>query len=83
MRKMKNKHGTILNVTEWWMTINNWEYYITEQIDEDDSDIVFALVLGFEDEMGDISRKEIMPYIRLKTQDLNEIAPATDWRWID
>lgn len=80
MRKMRNKHGDVLKIVEWWMTVNHWEYYITDQ--EEDDDIVFAMVCGFEDEMGDISRKEIRPYIRSRTQDLNEIQPAPGWEWI-
>ncbi len=78
---MKNKHGDILNVVEWWMTVNHWEYYITDQ--EENEDIVFAMVHGFEDETGDISRKEIRPYIKARTSNLNEIQPAIGWQWID
>lgn len=81
MRKMKDKHGDILNIVDWWMTVNHWEYYITDQ--EEDDDIVFAMVCGDFDEMGYVSKAEINPWIRSRTSNLNEIQPAPGWQWID
>lgn len=83
MRKMKSKHGTVLNVVDWWMTINMWEYYISDQEDETNNDIVLAMVCGFEDEMGDISKAEVRPYVKMRTSNMNEIQPAPGWQWID
>jgi predicted CDP-diglyceride synthetase/phosphatidate cytidylyltransferase len=81
MRKMKHKKtGTILNVVEHVITKNYWEYYITDEHFNDD--IVAALVMGFETEIGDISLSEIKPYMMTRTKDLSEVMPAEGWHWV-
>lgn len=82
MRKMKNKsYGTVVNVTEFAMTRNMWEYFITDNKFNDD--IVCAVVNGFECEMGDVYLPEINPYVLTRSNDLSELAPAPGWEWID
>lgn len=82
MRRMKNEYG-VVNVVEWIQTSNFWEYYITDQKDADNNDIVFAVVMGFVTEMGDISLAEIAPYIRIRTKDLSKLAPAEGYSWVE
>ncbi len=82
MRTMKNQYGK-LNITEHIITKGFWEYYITDQIFSEDGDIVQAVVMGHETEVGDISLSEIKPYIITRTRNLNEVAPAEGWQWVD
>jgi hypothetical protein len=82
MRQMQNKYGQ-LNITEHIITKNFWEYYITDETFGDDGDIVQAVVMGFETEIGDISLAEIKPYIITRTRNLNEVMPADGWQWVD
>lgn len=81
MRKMR-RIGTdiVINVTSYRMLVNKWEYYITD--DKHNEDIVRALVMGFETELGDISLSEITPYTMCQTNDLNEVLPAIGWEWV-
>lgn len=79
MRRMKRK-SDIINVIEFCMTINNWEYYISE-IDE--NNIAFCLVDGFEMKMGYVDLEEIKPYITVRTKELDSIQPARGWKWIN
>jgi hypothetical protein len=78
MRKMNSKFGSV-NVIEHIMCKGFWEYYITDENFSDD--IVQAVVMGFEVEIGDISLSEIKPYIITRTKDLSELMPAEGWRW--
>lgn len=80
MRQLHGKCGTVLNIVEHWITKGFWEYYITDEVFDDD--IVAALVMGFETEIGDISRSEIKPYIITKTKDL-DIMPPPGWQWVE
>jgi hypothetical protein len=82
MRKMKNSsYGTVVNVVSLAMTSNFWEYFITDNHFTDD--IVTAVVKGFETEMGDISLKEIKPYLMCQSSDLRDVMPAPGWEWVD
>lgn len=89
MRRMKNlKTGTVINVVKHIMLSNNWEYYVIDQKDYDtgetrSDEIIFCLVMGFETELGDVSISEIAPYIRSITSNLQELAPADGWEWVD
>jgi hypothetical protein len=81
-RKMK-KGKTTLTVTRHIMTRNMWEYYLTDDVMEGtDGDIVRALVMGIETELGDVSLKELKPYMISNTADLSELAPAGGWSWV-
>jgi len=81
MRKMRNiKTGITINVIKHIIIKNYWEYYITDH--NQSEDIVEALVLGYEDELGDVSLSEIKPYVISETTDLNDIAPAPKWEWV-
>ena len=77
MRKMKNECGSI-NVVEHVILRNYWEYYITD--DKYSDDIVRALVLGDETELGDISLNEIKPYIVSRSRKI-DMMPAPGWQW--
>lgn len=81
MKKMKSEVG-IINVVEHIILRNFWEYYITDETFGDDGDIVQALVMGYETELGDISLDEIKPYIISRTKNLEEVMPAEGWRWV-
>lgn len=88
MRTMINVvNGTKLNITEWFMLKNNWEYYVTdindgdESPNEEDKNIKCCYVLGFEEELGDVYIPEVAPYIIAKTKDLKNIMPAPEWKW--
>lgn len=72
------------NVTEHIIVKNLWEYYILEDEERPDDlpeDIQFALVLGIETELGDVSMSEIAPYIITRIKDLSEIMPPVGWSW--
>lgn len=79
MRKMINNNGTVLNIVEHIIIQNFWEYYITDE--KFDDDIVRALVMGFDDEIGDISLSEIKPYVITRTRNLGDVMPAVGWAW--
>ena len=78
---VSNKVGIRLNVTEHIMTRNLWEFYITDNKASDD--IVEALVMGHETEIGDVSLSEILPHAISRTTDLNEIMPPEGYSWED
>lgn len=86
MRKMKNKsYGSVVNVVSFAMTKGNmWEYFITDQKFSDD--IVCAVVVGFECEMGDISLSEIKPHLMfnkdIMAPENKHIMPAPGWEWV-
>ena len=85
MRKMV-KGNLKLNVVEHIMLTNMWEYYVLA--DEPDThapdpDIKYALVMGFEDEIGTVSMSEIKPHILSRTTHLNGIFPASGYQWSD
>jgi len=83
MRKMKKKDSeTILTVKEHIIIKNFWEYYITNE-ETNDPDTKFALVMGFETELGYVYLPEIQPYIVSKTKKLNDVMPAPGWEWLD
>lgn len=69
---------TTINVVEWIITQNFWEYYVT---DDTDGSIAFCLVHGFETELGYVCLEEIKPYIRIRTKDLT-MQPAIGWEWV-
>ena len=82
MRKM-SKGNLKLDVVEHIILRNMWEYYVLadEQGDEPDPDIKYALVMGFEDEIGTVSLSEIKPHVISRTTDLNEIMAASGYEW--
>ena len=84
MRKMV-KGNLKLDVVEHIILRNMWEYFVLadEAGDEPDSDIKYALVMGFNDEIGTVSLSEIKPHIISRTSRLDEIMPASGYEWID
>ena len=77
MRQMK-RGSEIINVIEWFMTKNYWEYFVIE-IDEDN--IAFCLVDGFEMELGYVHLEEVKEYITIRTKELT-MQPARGWEWV-
>ena len=84
MRRMI-KGNLKLDVVEHIMLRNMWEYFVLadEAGDEPDSDIKYALVMGFNDEIGTVSLSEIKPYVISRTSRLDEIMPASGYQWED
>ena len=83
MRKMV-KGNLKLNVVEHIMLRNMWEYFIlADKVGEGDSDIKYALVMGFEDEIGTVSLSEIKPHVRTRTTELSTIFPASGYEGAD
>lgn len=83
-RTMKRLDGSqSVEVYGWFMTQNLWEYFLLDNKRE--SDIRFALVDGYEQEAGDISRAEIAPYVIMSAAltDLMDMLPARGWTWVD
>jgi hypothetical protein len=84
MRRMI-KDNLKLDVVEHIMLRNMWEYFVLadEAGDEPDSDIKYALVMGFNDEIGTVSLSEIKPHVISRTSRLDEIMPASGYEWAD
>ena len=84
MRKMV-KGNLKLKVVEHIILRNMWEYYVLadEDGDEPDSDIKYALVMGFNDEIGTVSMSEIGPHVLTRTTELSTIFPAAGYEWAD
>lgn len=84
MRKMI-KGNVKLDIVEHIILRNMWEYYILadEDGDDPDSDVKYALVMGFEDEIGTVSMSEIKPHILTRTSHVNGIFPAAGYQWAD
>jgi hypothetical protein len=85
MRKMI-KGNLKLDVVEHIILRNMWEYYVLSDEGQNDwvssePDIVMALVMGFNDEIGCVSLSEIKPHIMTRTTDLSEIMPADGYEW--
>ena len=72
-----------LDVVEHIILRNMWEYFVLadEAGDEPDSDIKYALVMGFNDEIGTVSMSEIKPHIISRTTDMNDLLPASGYHW--
>jgi hypothetical protein len=79
MKQMVNEYGSKINVVEHIILKNGWEYYVTD--DKHDEDTIRCVVMGFETEMGDVYLPEIKPYVVSRTRNLNEVMPATGWKW--
>jgi|TARA_R100000656_G_scaffold42720_1_gene35281 hypothetical protein len=85
MRQMV-KGNLKLNVVEHIILRNMWEYFVLANEPDThahDPDIVYALVMGFNDEIGTVSMSEIEPHIISRTTDLSELLPATGYSWVD
>ncbi len=87
MRKMQSKNGkTTVKVTKHIVLVNLWEYYI---VDDDEmkynekDDIQFAYAVGDAQEFGSVSMKEMKPFIITETTNLNDVAPAPNWIWLN
>ena len=85
MRKMI-KGNLKLDVVEHIILRNMWEYFVLANEPDThapDPDIVYALVMGFNDEIGTVSMSEIEPHVFSRTSDLDGILPASGYQWED
>ena len=87
MRKMV-KGNLKLDVVEHIILRNMWEYYVLSDEGQNDwvsdtPDVVYALVMGFNDEIGCVSLSEIKPHVISRTSNLSEIMPASGYEWAD
>ena len=87
MRRMI-KGNLKLDVVEHIILRNMWEYFVLSDEGESglvasEPDIVYALVMGFNDEIGTVSLSEIKPYVISRTSRLDEIMPASGYQWED
>ena len=84
MRKMV-RGNLKLDVVEHIILRNMWEYYVlaAEEVESVNSDIQYALVMGFNEEIGTVSMSEIEPHIFSRTSNLDEIMPADGYEWAD
>ena len=81
-RTMKSlDYNSELKVAMHLVLRNMWEYYLEEP---DENGIAFGLVLGLEDELGEVPLDEIREYAIsiAKGDTLKEIMPAPYWRWV-
>ena len=85
MRKMI-RGNLKLDVVEHIILRNMWEYFVLADepdVSHPDPDIVYALVMGFNDEIGCVSMSEIQPHVISRTSRLDEIMPADGYEWAD
>ena len=87
MRQMI-KGNLKLDVVEHIILRNMWEYFVLSDEGQNDwvsdtPDVVYALVMGFNDEIGCVSLSEIQPHIISRTSRLDEIMPASGYEWAD
>lgn len=73
--------GEVKTVYGFFITRNFWEYYLLDN--DKTNDYRFALVHGYETEMGDVSMSEVKPYIVASSNDLADVMPPIGWRWAD
>jgi len=81
-RTMKSsEYNSELKVAMHIVLRNMWEYYLEEP---DEDGIAFGLVLGREDEFGDVPLDEIREYAisYAEGDTLKEIMPAPRWKWV-
>lgn len=77
---MVDEHGNKVQVIEHIILKNFWEYYVLKA-HTNRKNVKLCFVLGDENEMGDVDMNEIAPYIISRTTNLEEVMPATGWRW--
>ena len=85
MRQM-TKGNLKLNVVEHIILRNMWEYFVLADepdASHPDPDIVYALVMGFNDEIGTVSMSEIKPHVISRTTCMDDILPAAGYEWAD
>jgi len=82
MKMKQTSTGIVLNISEFIMTRNFWEYYVITGKGEGNKDIRQCYVIGYETEIGDVSMTEIEPYIMSRTKRLSSLMPAPGWTWL-
>lgn len=79
--RLMSKDDVTLKVIEHIIVKNFWEYYVCDA-ETNEGDTKLCVVFGDETEIGDVYLPELKPYIRTRTSDLKELAPAPGWRWV-
>ena len=78
---MRNKeYDTEINVVRHIILKNMWEVYITDE-ETDTPERRFALVMGYETELGDVWLPEYKGHIVTDTANMGEVMPAPGWEW--
>ena len=78
---MRNReYDTEINVVRHIILKNMWEVYITDE-ETDTPERRFALVMGFETELGDVWLPEYKGHIITDTANMDEVMPAPGWEW--
>ena len=79
---ISNQGGEPFAVHQHIILKNFWEYYLGET---DENGIAFGLVMGFENEWGNVDMNEIKPYIisQAKGTALDEVMPPEGYYWED
>ena len=80
MRTMK-RGNTKLNIVKHVILRNFYEYFITELPDA--NGIGMAYVVGDYDEYGTVAQYDIDKFGLTSTEELDEIAPAPGWDWVN
>lgn len=82
VKKMKHKiSGTVLEVEQHLILRNGWEYFVcTNKTDHPDKKM--CVVLGFEQEWGEVWMPEIKKHIVSSTKDMSVVMNPPDWVWI-
>lgn len=83
MKMKRINDDRVVEVEEWFITKNGWEYYVIKDANNS-KDLKLCLVLGYEQEMGDVYIPEIRPHLMGHTTKsrLSEILPAEGWQWV-
>lgn len=82
MRKLVSLDKKVtFNVTEFFMLINGWEYFVLERDENCPPNCETCLVYGDEIEAGDVYLPEVAPYLTCKSKDLSEVMPPPGYVW--
>lgn len=82
MKRAMAKGDTTVNVVRHLILKNFWEVYITDR-PSDDSDIAEAVVYGYETELGDVYLPDFKGVTISDSEEIDEIAPAPGWSWVN
>lgn len=81
--KMESENGIgTVNVVRHIILKNFWEVYVTDY-DHNDPDLAEAVVYGYETELGDVRLSEYKKITISDTTELDGLAPAPGWKWVN
>ena len=82
MRRRDSMLEQVVTVHSVAITRNGWEYFFLDPKPNADQNM-YALVMGYETEMGDVHIPEIKPYLLSFTRDLQDVMPCEGWEWVE